>query len=113
MNARMAREYVSKSGWSSTDSKRARAVCAPLVAQGVPCYRCRKPILPGQAWHADHIVQRHSGGTDDASNLWPSHAKCNERDGGKVGVKITQAKLRAKRMQDNNETERDRGIRGV
>lgn len=80
--------------WAGNDSKKAREVCRPIVEQGGPCYRCRKPILPGQPWHADHIVPREQGGSDDPSNLWPAHEHCNTSDGGKRGAQITNARRR-------------------
>lgn len=83
--------------WGGAESRKARAVCAPIAAQGGPCYRCRKPIREGQAWHADHVVSREDGGTDEPGNLWPSHDKCNESAGGKSGIKVAQAANRARR----------------
>jgi hypothetical protein len=55
----------------STAHKRLRRLWKIRVAGGnVPCARCGRPILRGQAWHLDH--------TDDRGGyLGPSHAKCN------------------------------------
>lgn len=59
----------------------------PLVDSGAPCFRCRRPILPGQAWQPDHIQRRSEGGALlDPANLWPSHSDCNQRDGQLVTV---------------------------
>lgn len=106
------------SRWGGSDSRRARAVCEPLVAAGVRCYRCRKPIRPGQAWHADHVVPRHAGGGDDPSNLWPSHDGCNTSDGGKVGARITNSRRQyisqpRRAGRTAMAAEAVRGIRGV
>lgn len=89
---------MSTQKWGGNDSRKARAHCAPLVASGVACFRCRKPILPGQDWDPDHILDRAHGGTDDPSNLWPSHRRCNQSAGGKAGAAITNAKRNANRM---------------
>ena len=88
---------MSSSRWGGADSRKARAVCAPLAAQGGPCHRCRKPILPGQDWQPDHIVSRAEGGTNDPSNLWPSHSRCNMAEGGRRGVKVAQEANRRRR----------------
>ena len=58
----------------------ARARLAPTVAAGgVPCSRCGRPILPGQAWHLDHLDE------DRTRYRGPSHALCNVRAGGRLG----------------------------
>lgn len=108
------------SRWGGAASRAARAVCKPLVAGGARCYRCRKPIRPGQRWHADHIVPRHLGGTDDPSNVWPSHEWCNESDGGQAGARITNARRaqltggrRSGKTALLRAAEAARGIRGV
>lgn len=88
---------MSAKRWGGADSRKARAVCQPIAEQGGPCYRCKKPIRPGQAWHADHILERENGGTDDPSNLWPSHDDCNESAGGKSGIRHAQAANRRRR----------------
>lgn len=82
--------------WGGSASRNARSLVQHLVDAGAPCYRCRKPILPGQTWHADHIIPREHGGTDDVSNLHPSHARCNESAGGQSGAALTNARRKAK-----------------
>ena len=105
---------MSTNSWGGARAHKARALLAPLVAQGCPCYRCGRPILPGQSWDADHILDRAQGGTDDPSNLWPSHSRCNTSAGGKVGAKITNAIRRErKEAQDARPSARARGVRGV
>jgi hypothetical protein len=58
-------------GWSHQQE---RARQAPLVESGrAVCWRCRKPIRPGQPWdlgHHDHDRSRYTG---------PEHAACNRR----------------------------------
>lgn len=88
---------MSTAKWGGQDSVKARAVCRPIAEQGGPCFRCKKPIREGQEWHADHVVPRGEGGTDEPGNLWPSHDKCNEREGGQRGARITNAARRQRR----------------
>ena len=115
--------------WGGSASRGARAVCRPLVDAGAPCLRCGKPILPGEPWHADHIIDRALGGLDTPDNLWPSHERCNTSAGGKRGAQITNAWRAEQRervaaqpalfqVESAMKTERvppatDRGIRGV
>lgn len=77
--------------WGGSASRSARAICGRLVAAGVPCLRCGRPILPGEVWHADHIIDRAMGGSDAADNLWPAHERCNTSAGGKRGAQIVNA----------------------
>ena len=105
---------MSAAKWGGGESKKARAVCAPMVRQGVPCCRCGKPVVEGQAWHADHYpVSREFGGTQ----VWPAHERCNTRDGGKRGARITNARKTERQDVAVNRqgvsSERSRGIRGV
>lgn len=51
----------------------------PLVEAGrAVCWRCEKPILPGEPWHLGH--------SDDGLR-WegPEHARCTTSDGGRKG----------------------------
>jgi hypothetical protein len=50
----------------------------------VRCRRCRLPIDPQSSWHLGHIEDRATGGSDDPSNVWPEHARCNTSAGGKL-----------------------------
>lgn len=96
---------MSTKAWGGADSRKARAHCLPLVLQGVPCWRCRKPIVgqlvngkwEGQVWHAGHIEGREDGGSNDPSNLMPEHETCSTSAGGKSGVKHMQAANNARR----------------
>lgn len=90
------------SEWTGAESRRARARLAPAVRAGVPCCRCGRPILPGQAWQADHWpVAREHGGT----HLAPAHARCNMAAGGRRGAAIVNARRRP--------PNRGRNIRGI
>lgn len=51
----------------------ARALLAPLVANGTTCGRCGQPIQPHQAWDAD----RRPYGWE------PAHATCNRSAGAR------------------------------
>ncbi len=69
----------------------------PSIARTLPApcvNRCKLggTVYPGQRWHVGHIVDKAYGGTDARSNLGPSHAHCNQSDGGKIGAARTNAK---------------------
>lgn len=50
----------------------------------LPCTRCPRPVLPGQAVHLDH--------TDDrGSYIGLAHARCNVRAGARRGRQLQQA----------------------
>lgn len=76
--------------WSPEDSKKWRKRFAPMLP--LPCPRCRKPVLPEQAWDVDHIIAISEGGTKTADNLTPAHRRCNNSHGGKLGAAKTNAK---------------------
>lgn len=115
---------MSRNQWKG--SRRGRAIVAPLVAAGVGCCRCGRPILPGQKWDVDHILPRALGGGEDATNYGAAHAACNRAEGGRRGARITNARRLEDRQLGQAElpigegrtrvsraTERTRGIRGV
>lgn len=67
-----------------------------LAKQGVVgriCPRCGWPILPGQAWDADHIDRLYADG--GGGRMVPSHSLCNRRHGGYAG----NARKRARKAQ--------------
>jgi len=99
----------------------ARRYWAPLVASGVVvCHLCGV-LIPGRGsrgrgrgegvggkgvgvsppWHLDHLVPRALGGTDDASNLHPAHARCNTQAGGRLSQRmgVGQARKRKRRWR--------------
>jgi 5-methylcytosine-specific restriction endonuclease McrA len=53
-------------------------------AYGTLCPECRRPLLPGQRLHLDHIVPTSLGGSDHPGNLQVTHAACNMRKGDKT-----------------------------
>jgi hypothetical protein len=55
------------------DHKRARAALTALVAQGVDCTRCGRPIHPGEPWDADRRPWGYA----------PAHASCNRSAGAR------------------------------
>lgn len=57
----------------------------------LPCWRCRRPVTPDQAWHVEHMTDRADGGPEGVENQWVSHAWCNTSAGGKRGAKRTNA----------------------
>lgn len=54
---------------------------AVVAAKGNICHLCGQPILGRVS--ADHIVPVAMGGSDDVSNLAPSHLRCNVKRGTK------------------------------
>lgn len=44
------------------------------------CCRCRRPIVPGTPWHADHNASR-------TGYLGAAHAACNLRAAAKAGAR--------------------------
>lgn len=68
--------------WGGSATRRARAHFLPLLP--LPCSRCPFEVYPDQRWHVDHLVERALDGTDDLTNLWPAHARCNEAAGGRL-----------------------------
>jgi hypothetical protein len=52
------------------------------------CARCRRRILPGEAFDLDHAPDR-------TSYLGPSHRRCNRLAGGKQGAAVTNARWAA------------------
>lgn len=83
-------------GWSSTDSKRARAIIAATLP--APCVQpvCQMGgiVYPGQLWDASHIGDALQQGDKSLSAIGPGHRKCNRSDGGKIGAAMTAAAKR-------------------
>ena len=53
------------------------------IPQGIypTCILCGKPITKLNELSVEHILPISRGGTDDDSNLYPSHKKCNFEKG--------------------------------
>lgn len=83
---------------------RLRRRVRPIIAASLPrpCIDCGHPVHPEDRWQVGHVVAVSQGGSDDLSNLGPSHAKgsgprgraCNQIAGGRMGAAI-QGKARA------------------
>ena len=87
--------------WAGRKVVDARAYWRRLLP--LPCYRCQQPVLPGQRWHVEHIIDRALGGREDDRNTqWVSHGRCNESAGGKLA-----AELRRTRAADTDTTRRE------
>ncbi len=81
---------MSATKWGGSRSRAARARLRPLVESGgAVCWRCGRPILPGQSWHAGHVIGREHGGPDSIENLAPEHERCSTSAGGKSGSQHT------------------------
>lgn len=75
----------------------------PLIKATLPapCVDCQRPVYPADNWHVGHILAAAHGGTNDAWNLGPTHARCNTRAGGKIGASISNAKRKKKTETPN------------
>ncbi|MGH7252653.1 MAG: HNH endonuclease [Nitrospiraceae bacterium] len=51
------------------------------------CGVCRRPILSGQLWDADHIIPVTLGGSWGIENMQPAHRHCNISKGGRNRVR--------------------------
>ena len=100
---------TANSSWSGRTVTVARATLRRRLP--LPCARCGLPVVahPESGWQVDHVLPRWAGGTNEPSNLWPSHATCNMSEGGKRGSAVTNARRVAPRL----DSERSRGIRGI
>ena len=70
---------------------------AVLSEHGGICHLCNEPIQAGQAWDIDHVLPLALGGTNDAANLRPAHAKCHRGVGSKTSDDV-KAISRADRL---------------
>lgn len=63
----------------------------------VACWRCGRPIVPGQLWDMGHVTDLARGG--DPNEMLPEHRGHNRSEGGRLGAKITNTRQRtAKRL---------------
>jgi RNase P subunit RPR2 len=62
-----------------------RALKAEVDAGRAVCCRCRRPIVPGSAWHADHTEDRRG-------YLGAAHASCNVRAAARKGAQQRNAR---------------------
>ncbi|WP_370871650.1 HNH endonuclease signature motif containing protein [Curtobacterium sp. A7_M15] len=82
--------------WVNGGSRKHRARIARTLPQ--PCARCPRPVLPTDAWEADHIVplaQWPKGKPYPDNLIRPAHKSCNRAAGGRDGARITNAKKKA------------------
>ena len=84
---------------SSIRSQRARKIAAQQI--GMPCYRCGTPVLEGQMWDADHVINAVDGGDESAANIRISHRVCNRRAGGVEGGKRKAARRVAVQVHED------------
>lgn len=81
---------------------RARVAVVHRSGEPVTCWRCRRPIMPGQPFDVGHV----DGATGSTlSDLAPEHrhatGSCvgNRADGGKQGAAITNRRPPARSVQ--------------
>lgn len=75
---------------------------ATLPAQ---CIDCPGVVMPTDRWQVGHrvsVAEAKAMGwsrqqIDHPSNLGPTHSKCNQSAGGKLGAKVSSAKAAARR----------------
>jgi 5-methylcytosine-specific restriction endonuclease McrA len=67
-----------------------------LVNDGI-CHICGAKIQVGQNFDIDHVLPLALGGTNDAANLRPAHAKCHRGVGSKTSDDV-KAISRADRL---------------
>jgi 5-methylcytosine-specific restriction enzyme A len=74
-----------------------------LKRDGRQC-RLRLPVCIGVATHADHIVPRSEGGSDDPSNLQaacvPCHSEKSSREGGQAAGRARRAMVAARKRPE-------------
>lgn len=72
---------------------KARAAKIFLARNGI-CFNCRQQIRQGQAWFIEHPESLAQGGSDDDSELWPSHTACKpEKDAADAKSKAKRDRL--------------------
>ena len=81
--------------WSGDNVRRARAAMRPRLP--LPCWWCKRPVLPGSNWVVEHVVPR-SLRPDlalDPSNWWVSHRRCSDASGGRMNARRKTTSPRA------------------
>lgn len=88
----------------TTHAPKLRAAWALLLPR--PCLGCGQPIQKGEPFHVGHIVPASQGGKPTMQNTAPIHARCNLRDGGKLGAATTNARRQSTAARDQAEAGR-------
>ena len=70
---------------------------AVFSGHGGICAICQGKIQVGQAFDIDHVIPLALGGTNDATNLRPAHAKCHRGTDSKTSDDV-KAIIRADRL---------------
>ena len=90
---RSAADLDRKREYNSAEYKAARRALAQQVAAGTACcWRCRRFIPPGSAWHVGH------DDWDRRIIRGPEHARCNLSAAATKAALITNARRRAARQ---------------
>lgn len=61
-------------------------LAAVLAEHGMVCHLCTQPIADEAALHFDHVIPLQVGGAHVATNLRPSHGRCNIAKGARLAA---------------------------
>lgn len=86
-------------GWNGRNVEKARAKVQAEIDQGrAVCGKCGKPVLPGQAFDAGHVVDLMYGTAD--RTVQAEHRSCNRSAGGRLGAAVTNGRRKQKQTRD-------------
>lgn len=74
---------LESNGWRWAQLRAAMAVTL-ADAGALPCWRCGRPVVNGQAWALGHVVDRALGGQDE-DGLAIEHKRCSDQSGAVLG----------------------------
>jgi len=63
-----------------------------------PCIDCGRMVTREDSWQVGHIRAAMNRGAPTFSNTGPSHTKCNNSSGGRMGARVVNSRRR--RAQD-------------
>lgn len=85
--------------WSGDTVRKARARWKERLP--LPCWHCKRPVLPDHPWVVEHIIPRSLGGDlTDVNNQWVSHRICSDRSGSKVAAARRPARPSKTRLEE-------------
>lgn len=84
--------------WTSKAPKLRESIAAQLP---LPCIDCGRAVTPDQAWQVGHRVPASEGGRPTRENTGPTHTRCNQRAGGRLGAAKTNGARASTRREAN------------